>query len=349
MGRILLVFRLARSDLRRHPGQAAMLLLSLTVATGMLALGGSRGGATETLYRHTRAVTAGPDVVAVSPDNSAATARTQAALTSDPAVAAHSGPYLQYYAKLSAKGSTSHVVVMAADAERPARPHRGPPVRRPDPQRRNDVSVTRICPLRTPDRPAVQRRPNWNGVVWPTRSGSRAHVVAATSWLRLFLSSRSYRVGSVFSYLLDEEGARKESVARAGDREVLGEGGGGDAVLRLQAGDNAAGRLAVGDASEGIGSVARHLPVVGPADDVAPAEAAAVSTSSRCRSGDDVASFIRGRRRTPGGHFPHQPQGRSIMFRSVPRKASPFRTRKVRRHGAHAHADPAQARKLSRT
>ncbi|MGW7540506.1 ABC transporter permease [Streptomyces sp. NPDC054770] len=114
MGRILLVFRLVRSDVRRHPGQAAMLLLSLTVATGMLALGGSLGGATETLYRHTRAVTAGPDIVAVSPDDSADTARTQDALTSDPAVAAHSGPYLQYYSKLTAKGSASHVVVTAA-------------------------------------------------------------------------------------------------------------------------------------------------------------------------------------------------------------------------------------------
>ncbi|GGN18991.1 ABC transporter permease [Streptomyces fuscichromogenes] len=117
MGRFLLVFRLVWSDVRRHPGQAAMLLLSLSVATGMLALGGSLGGATEALYRHTRAVTAGPDVVAVSPDNSAATARTQDALTSDPAVTAHSGPYLQYYSKLKAKGSTSHVVVTAADAE----------------------------------------------------------------------------------------------------------------------------------------------------------------------------------------------------------------------------------------
>jgi len=117
MGRALLVFRLVWSDVRRHPGQAAMLLLSLTVATGMLALGGSLGGATETLYRHTRAVTAGPDVVAISPDNSAATAATQASLTSDPAVTAHSGPYLQYYSELTAKGSTSNVVVTAADAE----------------------------------------------------------------------------------------------------------------------------------------------------------------------------------------------------------------------------------------
>ncbi|MGY0062104.1 ABC transporter permease [Streptomyces sp. LZ34] len=117
MGRILLVFRLVWSDVRRHPGQAAMLLLSLTVATGMLALGGSLGGATETLYRHTRAATAGPDVVAVSPDNSSATATTQASLTSDPAVTAHSGPYLQYYSKLTAKGSTSHVVVTAAEAK----------------------------------------------------------------------------------------------------------------------------------------------------------------------------------------------------------------------------------------
>lgn len=117
MGRFLLVFRLVRSDVRRHPGQAAMLLLSLTVATGMLALGASLGGATETLYRHTRAATAGPDVVAVSPDTSPETTATQAELTSDPAVAAHSGPYLQYYSKLKAKGSTSHVVVTAAPAK----------------------------------------------------------------------------------------------------------------------------------------------------------------------------------------------------------------------------------------
>ncbi|MFK0105505.1 FtsX-like permease family protein [Streptomyces sp. NPDC091217] len=117
MGRILLVLRLVRSDVRRHPGQAAMLLLSLTVATGMLALGGSLGGATETLYRHTRAVTAGPDVVAVSPDDSSATTATQASLTGDPAVAAHSGPYLQYYSKLTAKGSASYVVVTAAAAK----------------------------------------------------------------------------------------------------------------------------------------------------------------------------------------------------------------------------------------
>ncbi len=117
MGRILLVFRLVWSDIRRHPGQAAMLLLSLTVATGMLALGASLGGATETLYRHTRAMTAGPDVVAISPDTSADTTETQAQLTSDPAVAAHSGPYLQYYTELKAKGAASNVVVTAADAK----------------------------------------------------------------------------------------------------------------------------------------------------------------------------------------------------------------------------------------
>ncbi|MFE4533969.1 FtsX-like permease family protein [Streptomyces scopuliridis] len=117
MGRILLVFRLVRSDVRHHPGQAAILLLSLTVATCMLALGASLGAATETLYRHTRAVTAGPDVVAVSPDNSPATTATQVSLTSDPAVTAHSGPYLQYYSELTANGSTSQVVVTAADAK----------------------------------------------------------------------------------------------------------------------------------------------------------------------------------------------------------------------------------------
>lgn len=117
MGRLILLFRLVWSDLRRHPGQAAMLLLSLTVTTGMLALGASLGGATETLYRHTRDATAGPDGVVVSPADSTATTRAQAKLTSDPAVAAHSGPYLQYYSKLKAKGSTSHVVITASDTK----------------------------------------------------------------------------------------------------------------------------------------------------------------------------------------------------------------------------------------
>ncbi|MEU6573472.1 hypothetical protein [Streptomyces sp. NPDC046805] len=36
-----------------------------------------------------------------------------------------------------------------------------------------------------------------------------------------------------------------------------------------------------------------------------PTDAATVSTSSLCRSGDDVASFIRDNRRTPNRHFPH--------------------------------------------
>jgi hypothetical protein len=38
-----------------------------------------------------------------------------------------------------------------------------------------------------------------------------------------------------------------------------------------------------------------------------PTDAAAVSTSSRFRSGDDVARFIRDSRRTPSRHFPHPP------------------------------------------
>lgn len=45
VGRVLLVFRLVLADVRRHPAQAAMLVVAVTAATAALALGLSlRGG-----------------------------------------------------------------------------------------------------------------------------------------------------------------------------------------------------------------------------------------------------------------------------------------------------------------
>ncbi|GAA3986622.1 hypothetical protein GCM10023085_80940 [Actinomadura viridis] len=116
MGRILLVFRLVVADVRRHPAQAAMLLVSITTATATLALGMSLGGATDTLYRQTRAATAGPDVVALTPGSGRTATSAMAALEHAPEVAAHSGPYRQYYTTLTAHGSTSRAVAQGADA-----------------------------------------------------------------------------------------------------------------------------------------------------------------------------------------------------------------------------------------
>jgi putative ABC transport system permease protein len=49
VGRILLILRLALADVRRHPTQAVILLVSVIAATAMVGLGASLHGATETL------------------------------------------------------------------------------------------------------------------------------------------------------------------------------------------------------------------------------------------------------------------------------------------------------------
>ncbi|MEV3921190.1 FtsX-like permease family protein [Actinomadura coerulea] len=115
MGPALLVFRLVVADVRRHPAQAAILLVSIIAATAALSLGRSMDGATETLYRQTRAATAGPDVVAYSPGTDRAAIGALKSLEDAPGVVAHSGPYRQYYTRLTAHGSTGAAVVQVAD------------------------------------------------------------------------------------------------------------------------------------------------------------------------------------------------------------------------------------------
>ncbi|HZD02307.1 MAG TPA: hypothetical protein VFA46_19590 [Actinomycetes bacterium] len=64
MGRVLLVCRLAARDLRHRRAEAALLLLAIMAATTTLTLGLVLHGVTSQPYQHTRAATAGPDVVA---------------------------------------------------------------------------------------------------------------------------------------------------------------------------------------------------------------------------------------------------------------------------------------------
>jgi putative ABC transport system permease protein len=111
MGRLLIILRLVVVDVRRHPAQAAIMLVSITAATAMLSLGGSLHGATDKLYEHTRAATAGPDVAAYSPDTDPATIAALKSLEHVPEVVAHSGPHRQYYTSLTAHGSTGAAVV----------------------------------------------------------------------------------------------------------------------------------------------------------------------------------------------------------------------------------------------
>jgi putative ABC transport system permease protein len=116
VGRLLLIFRLVLADVRRHPTQAAILLVSVTVATAMLGLGASLHGATDALYRKTRAATAGPDMVVLSPGSDRRATSALTSLEHAPEVVAHSGPYRQFYTTLTAHGATASVVAEGADA-----------------------------------------------------------------------------------------------------------------------------------------------------------------------------------------------------------------------------------------
>ncbi|GAB1820072.1 ABC transporter permease [Herbidospora sp. RD11066] len=117
-GRLLLVFRLVVGDVRRHPGPAVMLVLSVAVASAVLSLGMSLPGSTERLYLHTRAATAGPDVVAFAPDDGAVATSALTSLKDAPGVASTSRPYRQFWATLTPEGRPEvRVVVLGADRE----------------------------------------------------------------------------------------------------------------------------------------------------------------------------------------------------------------------------------------
>src|ERR1700722_8027576 len=99
MGKFLLVGRLAARDLRRHKAQAVLLLLAITAAITVLALGLALSGVTSQPYQQTRAATKGPDVVGALNTPGQATALTHAS-----GVSAASGPYPLVYAVLRVNG-----------------------------------------------------------------------------------------------------------------------------------------------------------------------------------------------------------------------------------------------------
>jgi putative ABC transport system permease protein len=98
-GRALLVFRLARQDIRRHLAQAVLLVVAIAAATAVLSLAFALNGVNANPYQQTMAATKGPDVVAQSADNpytgvtSPAGLAALVALNHARGVAAHSGPY----------------------------------------------------------------------------------------------------------------------------------------------------------------------------------------------------------------------------------------------------------------
>jgi ABC-type lipoprotein release transport system permease subunit len=121
MGRVLLVGRLAARDLRRRPGEAALLLLAIIAATTTLTLGLALHRVTSRPYQSTRVATAGPDVVAASaqPPGQPADVAGLEALAHAPGVVGNSGPYPVTAAVMEAHGHTADVQAIGRD-EAPA-------------------------------------------------------------------------------------------------------------------------------------------------------------------------------------------------------------------------------------
>jgi putative ABC transport system permease protein len=102
MGRFPLIGRLAARDTRRHLAQAILLLLAVSAATTVLALGLALGGVTSHPYQQTRAATKGPDVVATLSDPAQATSLVHAS-----GVTRSSGPYPVLDTVVQAHGLTA--------------------------------------------------------------------------------------------------------------------------------------------------------------------------------------------------------------------------------------------------
>jgi putative ABC transport system permease protein len=108
MGRILLICRLAARDLRRRRAEAVLMVIVITAATATLTLGLVLSGATSNPYLDTKAVTAGPDVVAQSAGaaKDGGPPASLTALDNAPGVTGHSGPYPLASPTLRAGGHT---------------------------------------------------------------------------------------------------------------------------------------------------------------------------------------------------------------------------------------------------
>jgi hypothetical protein len=126
MSKALLICRLAVRDIRRRPAQAALLLLAITAASGMLTMALALHGVTSHPYARTRAATKGPDVVVLlgqggltasggpnggpasgphGPQGSSAQIETQASgLIRLRGVTGHSGPFEEAGAVLKVRG-----------------------------------------------------------------------------------------------------------------------------------------------------------------------------------------------------------------------------------------------------
>jgi ABC-type antimicrobial peptide transport system permease subunit len=115
-GRALLLFRLARQDIRRHFAQALLLVVAIAVATATLTMAFALNGVNSNPFQQTKAATKGPDVVAQSSPitnvTSPADLAALVALNHAKGVEAHGGPYPRATAVMRSTG-----IVTEADVE----------------------------------------------------------------------------------------------------------------------------------------------------------------------------------------------------------------------------------------
>jgi len=124
MGRLLLICRLAVGDVRHRPTSAVLLVLAIVTAATTLTLGLALAGTSNQPYQQTRALTAGPDVVAdtgpgLGPPGATggppANVPALTALTHASGVVAHSGPYPYTFATLLTDGHEAAAQVEGRD------------------------------------------------------------------------------------------------------------------------------------------------------------------------------------------------------------------------------------------
>ena len=115
-GRALLLFRLARQDIRHHFAQALLLVVAIAVATAALTMAFALNGVNSNPFQQTKAATKGPDVVAQSSPitnvTSPADLAALVALNHAKGVEAHGGPYPRATAVMRSTG-----IVTEADVE----------------------------------------------------------------------------------------------------------------------------------------------------------------------------------------------------------------------------------------
>ena len=122
MGRVMLLWRLAARDLRRHLIEAVMVFLVIAATATTLTVALALSGVTNKPYQQTRQATSGPDVVAAYPSQLSATPSrpslqlaSLASLSTAPGVVAHSGPFPAVLSSLTYRAHKVDVVAEGRD------------------------------------------------------------------------------------------------------------------------------------------------------------------------------------------------------------------------------------------